>query len=126
MKQRHATLMYKMLENINSVKPKTRRPKGAPPSQALAECVIDRPGQRQFSNIDSDKMTFTHGSYSSDRRTLKIGGKDILQELIKIKKELDWWKSCNQRLFISQHGKFFRDDKRLYLWRRQFKKRKQL
>ncbi len=66
-------------------------------------------------------MTFTYGSYSSDRRTLKIGGRETLQELIKIKKELDWWKGCNQRVFVSLYGKFFRDDKRLYLWKRQFK-----
>ena len=124
LRQRHARLMCTMFEVLASAIPQKRKEYGAPEPQILAECVIDRPDQREYSNLDSKAMTFTYGSYSSTRRTvLGIGGKDVLQELIAIKKEIDWWNSCNCRLFVNKLGRFFRDDKRLKLWKATYKNR---
>jgi hypothetical protein len=124
LRQKHARLMYRMLDQILLKLPRARKEYGAPPSQILAECVVDRPNQRDYSNLDSKNMTFTHGSYTRTRKTFALNAlAQALKELIVLKKELDWWKSCNCRLFVNKSGRFFRDDKRLKLWKATYKKR---
>ena len=126
LRQQHSRLMYTVLENITNAVPQTRKEHGAPEPQMLAECVVDRPGQITFANLNSDDLTFTYGSYASSRESHRVGGskmKKTLAELIAIKKELDWWEGCNRRVFVNKSGKFFRDDKRLKLWKAMYKKR---
>ena len=119
LQQQHAALTYEMLNQVCAALPRQRNTTGVP-SQLLAECVVDRPDQQRFSNLDSETMVLTYGPIGQ-RTGVTVSGP--IQRLVAVRKKLDLWEACNRRLFIDPRGLFFRDDSRLRAWMYNYRKR---
>jgi hypothetical protein len=113
LRAQHSRLMAEVMRNVRRAVPERRGT-----SQFLAEMLVDRK-QNRFPWVNTDAMLIYVGS---DRFSLCCRKETIL-ELVKVKKQMHWWNSTNQRLFINSFGRFFLNDGAAKTWLKNYSAR---
>ena len=113
LRAQHSRLMAEVMRNVRRAVPERRGT-----SQFLAEMLVDRK-QNRFPWVNTDAMLI----YVGDDRFSLSCRKEAILELVKVKKQMHWWNSTNQRLFINSFGRFFADDRACKTWLKNYSAR---
>jgi len=112
LKQKHARLQYLLLEDLFEIKNKGSS------NQFLSEMLVDRK-QGRFPWLNIQAQLVCVEKPKKVRHTVHVP-KKVLLDFVKTKKELGWFKDKNQRVFVNNHGNFFRNDGDIKHWMRNY------